>query len=453
LNYFKKNKTITLNNKKYKIIKFLGEGGNSVVLEIENNLKEKFAVKLLTKIQGNKSKIERFKIEQEISSKIIHKNIIRIKDKGIYKCNKEDIHFCILPLYKFSLKSYLKNKINDNDKLCIIKNILEGLNVMHKNNIYHRDLKPENILINDLNDIVIADFGIASISNSNLFISKNITRKNERMCNFLYCSPEQKIKNNNKVKDKSDIYSMGLIINEMFTGNIIEGTNFYKIFDKFSSNDSNLKFLDFIVDNMIKSKINERFNITDTLNEFDKFIKMINVNKYYIPKYLKLSFSDKLKVGDDIFYSNHFFEEYKGKVSCTNQKLFIHSLEINNINEIFSNIVKVYNDCSSLKFSYIKPLKKLFVLSFCGANIKTIDIFNLNNKKLDKKSLTNEILFSKYIPKIYKKRSINGLFIDIFDFDFVEKKYYKNIYYLYQNEVFYINKVQLTKNTFNKSIK
>ncbi len=90
--------------------------------------------------------------------------------------------------------------------------ICEGLHEAHKKGITHRDIKPENILIDESGKVKIVDFGLAKIKN----VSKELTKKSSTLGTIKYMSPEQI--RNQKVDQRTDIWSFGVILYEMITG-------------------------------------------------------------------------------------------------------------------------------------------------------------------------------------------------------------------------------------------
>lgn len=92
----------------------------------------------------------------------------------------------------------------------------------------HRDLKPENVLHDMAADVLlIADFGIARFEEDELFTAVE-TAAHDRLATFLYAAPEQRMRGAN-VDRTADIYALGLILNEMFTGQVPLGTDYTAI--------------------------------------------------------------------------------------------------------------------------------------------------------------------------------------------------------------------------------
>jgi serine/threonine protein kinase len=119
--------------------------------------------------------------------------------------------------------------------------------------VVHRDLKPENILYESVTQLpAIADFGIASFTEE-LLVTQVETLPTQRLANFQYAAPEQRIPGSS-VSASADIYALGLILNETFTGTVPHGTE-YRLIIQISKE---LGFLDDIVARMLRQAPEER---------------------------------------------------------------------------------------------------------------------------------------------------------------------------------------------------
>lgn len=129
--------------------------------------------------------------------------------------------------------------------------------------MWHRDLKPENVLWNDSEKIaVVADFGIAHFEEQEIYTAVE-TRITSRMANFQYSAPEQRVRNQ-KVDHRADIFALGLILHELFTGEVAQGSGYKKIVDV----NSQYGYLDGIVDAMIQNNPENRLaSIADVKKE------------------------------------------------------------------------------------------------------------------------------------------------------------------------------------------
>ena len=133
-----------------------------------------------------------------------------------------------MPLYSKTLRDKMKDKISPNDAIEIFIGLIEGLSYAHRNGTIHRDIKPENIMFNDnCLEPIICDFGIAHFAADELLTMVE-TKKGDRMANFQYAAPEQRVKGG-QVTAQTDIYAAALILNEMFTGEIPQAVDYKTI--------------------------------------------------------------------------------------------------------------------------------------------------------------------------------------------------------------------------------
>jgi serine/threonine-protein kinase len=221
----RKNK-INLNGVEYKKLQSIGSGGSGTVYKVESNGKY-FALKLVE--STDKKKNTRFMKECEFANKINNERIVKYlyygKFKKTMKNNQEiEVLYCLMPLYECSLRKLIDKGISDDHKLKLCIQICESLEFIHNKGITHRDIKPENILISKEGNAVLADFGIAQFDDS------IITTEGDRLANFTYRAPEQLTKDKNTGK-YTDTYSLGLIINELFTSEVPQGNNYKRIAD------------------------------------------------------------------------------------------------------------------------------------------------------------------------------------------------------------------------------
>ena len=199
---------------RYQIIEELGKGGMGKVYKAhDTEIKEKVALKLLKpQIAADEKTIERFRNEIRLARKIVHKNVGRMYDHskadGTYFITMEYIEGQDLRgLIRQSRQLTVGTTIN------ISKQVSEGLAEAHKLGVVHRDLKPSNIMIDKQGNARIMDFGIARSVKG-----KGITGAGVMIGTPEYMSPEQvEVK---EVDQRSDIYSLGVILYEMVTGRV-----------------------------------------------------------------------------------------------------------------------------------------------------------------------------------------------------------------------------------------
>ncbi len=126
-----------------------------------------------------------------------------------------------------TLREKISSGIQAEEALPIFFQLLEAVKFAHLKQVWHRDIKPENILISADGTVVLADFGIAHFCEEEIFTAIE-TKQSERLANFIYAAPEQRARNMN-VDGHADVFALGLILNELFTGNVILGTNYKTI--------------------------------------------------------------------------------------------------------------------------------------------------------------------------------------------------------------------------------
>ncbi|MFA7230049.1 MAG: protein kinase [Victivallaceae bacterium] len=196
------------------LIRHLGAGASGVVLLVKRN-KEKYALKILRRdfsLSGAyKQEAERFLREAEILSKISHPNIVKIFEYGFSE-NGNTPYIMMEYIYGDNLIRYIEeNSISQKEKLKILQQICKALSAIHKQGILHRDIKPGNIMLTRNHVVKLTDFGIAKTIDSEMTISSDI------MGSPAYMSPEAFV-NASKSDQRSDIFSLGVLAYELFTG-------------------------------------------------------------------------------------------------------------------------------------------------------------------------------------------------------------------------------------------
>jgi serine/threonine protein kinase len=110
----------------------------------------------------------------------------------------------------------------------IFDHVLSGVEAAHLNAVIHRDIKPENIpLDRDTGSLVVADFGVAHFTDAELYTVVE-TGKHDRLANFVYAAPEQRARGQ-KVDARADIWALGILLNELFTGTLAIGNSYTTI--------------------------------------------------------------------------------------------------------------------------------------------------------------------------------------------------------------------------------
>ncbi len=199
---------------RYTIVEKIGEGGMAVVYKAKCSLLNRFvAIKVLRREFINDEEfIEKFRREAQAAASLSHPNIVNIYDVGI----EGDIYYIVM---EYIDGKTLKDIINEKGKLTTKETVKTSMKVVdalihaHENKVIHRDIKPHNIMVTSDGRVKVTDFGIARAATSS-----TITSTDSVMGSAHYFSPEQA--RGGYTDEKSDIYSVGIMMYEMCTGKL-----------------------------------------------------------------------------------------------------------------------------------------------------------------------------------------------------------------------------------------
>lgn len=197
---------------RYEIIEKIGSGGMSNVFRAKDlKLGRMVAIKVLKdEFCTDLNFVEKFRREAQAAAGLLGENIVNIYDvvdEGRY-------HFIVMELVDgITLKEYIriKGKLDITEGVSIAIQVARALKTAHAQHIVHRDIKPQNILITDDSKVKVADFGIARA------VSEQTVNANA-IGSVHYISPEQA--RGGRCDARSDIYSLGITMYEMFTGRV-----------------------------------------------------------------------------------------------------------------------------------------------------------------------------------------------------------------------------------------
>lgn len=203
---------------RYEIIEQIGVGGMALVYKAKCRLLDRFvAIKILKdEFIDDEEFIRKFKRESQAAASLSHPNIVNIYDVGVDENESKDIHYIVMEYINGkNLKEILKEKgaFNLEDTINYSLQIAEALDNAHRNGIVHRDIKPQNIMVTDEKRIKVTDFGIARA-----VTSSTMTTTSSALGSVHYFSPEQA--RGGYTDEKSDIYSLGIVMYEMITGKL-----------------------------------------------------------------------------------------------------------------------------------------------------------------------------------------------------------------------------------------
>ncbi len=201
---------------RYVLDEVIGVGGMAVVYKAHDKVDNKtVAVKILKdEYVANDDFRKRFKNESRAISLMSHPNIVKVYDVNF---GEKLLYIVMEYIEGINLKQYIqsKGKLDWRESVIFTAQILKALYHAHERGVIHRDIKPQNImLLKDRKTIKVADFGIARMNDK----SETRTLSDGAIGSVHYISPEQA--RGEIVDNKTDIYSMGVVLYEMLTGQL-----------------------------------------------------------------------------------------------------------------------------------------------------------------------------------------------------------------------------------------
>jgi tetratricopeptide (TPR) repeat protein len=204
----------TVLGSRYQILEILGEGGMGAVYKARDiELDRIIALKVIRpELASNPEILQRFKQELILARQVTDRNVIRIFDLG----EADGIRFITMEYVEGeSLYQILRRqgKVEVQEAVGIMKQMLRGLHAAHREGVIHRDLKPGNIMRDAQGRIVVMDFGLARS-----FAGDGMTRTGTMLGTMEYMSPEQA--QAKELDARSDLFTAGLICYELLTGHM-----------------------------------------------------------------------------------------------------------------------------------------------------------------------------------------------------------------------------------------
>ncbi|NQZ66037.1 MAG: serine/threonine protein kinase [Mycoplasmatales bacterium] len=234
---------------KFKFIRKIGKGGMAeIYLAIDRDTGEQVAIKLLHPDKKDSyADKKRFLHEINLTKKVDSPYVVKIHD---WEWNDEIQYIVMDYIEGETLKSYIqsKSRLNVDEVVDFSKQLSLGFEAIHKAGIVHRDVKSTNIIITSHGQVKIIDFGIA-ISDE----SERLTKTDNIIASPQYIAPE--LINMEKATAKSDIYSLGIIVFEMLTGDVpFKGNDAYKTV--LQHQNSNIPHVNKVFDNIPQALAN-----------------------------------------------------------------------------------------------------------------------------------------------------------------------------------------------------
>lgn len=195
----------------YQLVEKIGEGGMAMVYKgVQGSLGRQVAIKVLSRtLTDDPEVVELFNRESVIIARLNHPHIIHVIDRGI----ADGVPYFVMEFVEGTdlAKIIAGKKYDFGQKVDAIIQMCKALAYAHRNGVIHLDIKPANILIDAEGNVKVADFGIAHL------FGGETTEDTPVMGTPSYMSPEQKT-GASQVTMASDIYSLGVVMYELFTG-------------------------------------------------------------------------------------------------------------------------------------------------------------------------------------------------------------------------------------------
>ncbi|MCZ6692159.1 MAG: serine/threonine-protein kinase [Planctomycetota bacterium] len=208
---------------RYKILDLLGEGGMAVVYLAEQSepVQRRVALKLIKPGLDTDDVVARFETEKQALAMMDHPGIAKVFDAGATESGRP--YFVMEYVAGVSLVEYCdRARLPTTERLHLFQRVCEAVQHAHQKGIIHRDLKPTNILVAKNGTVFpkIIDFGIAKATNQRLTERTFYTEMGQIIGTPEYMSPEQAGGRNLEVDTRTDIYSLGVVLYEILTGDL-----------------------------------------------------------------------------------------------------------------------------------------------------------------------------------------------------------------------------------------
>jgi len=197
---------------RYRVVRVLGEGGMGTVYEAEqDNPRRTVALKVIRTGLAQDSLLKRFTREAQILGRLRHPGIAQVYDAGITESGQP--YFTMELIAGVPLDQYAQEQALDaRGRLELVARVCDAVQHAHERGVIHRDLKPGNILVDEAGQTKVLDFGVAHATDADLQTTAARTQAGQLLGTLSYMSPEQVTGDPEKLDQRSDVYTLGVIL-------------------------------------------------------------------------------------------------------------------------------------------------------------------------------------------------------------------------------------------------
>jgi WD40 repeat protein len=204
----------------YRILRLLGQGGMGAVYEAEQEHPHRVvALKVIRPGLVSPALLKRFTHEADILGRLHHPGIAQIYEAGVAEDGQP--FFALELIRGLPLDEYAhRENLSTAARLELVARVCDAVQHAHEQGVIHRDLKPGNILVDGSGQPRVLDFGVARATGADLLTSMDRTRTGELIGTLSYMSPEQVAGEPTALDQRSDVYTLGVVLYELLAGRL-----------------------------------------------------------------------------------------------------------------------------------------------------------------------------------------------------------------------------------------
>ncbi len=202
---------------RYRILRLLGEGGMGTVYEAEqDNPRRPVALKVIRHGLVSPALRKRFAHEVQILGRLHHPGIAQIYEAGLGEDGRPFFALEFIPGQP--LTEYVRrHQLDPAARLALAARVCDAVQYAHERGVIHRDLKPGNILVDETGQPKIIDFGVARATDADVWTTTGRSEMGQLLGTLSYMSPEQVMGDPSEIDQRSDVYSLGVILFELLS--------------------------------------------------------------------------------------------------------------------------------------------------------------------------------------------------------------------------------------------